>query len=303
MSNTNLSSNLQRIIQQYLNQSPDHVSPPRQQQSRTREREPFSVSQILPMMDRYHNIIEDYQNMFRLVILMASLEQTSQQLQQQQPQQMQQPQQRPQTRNPVYDYSTRRTSASSSQRPNTPMETAQRHPTPTEPGDETQQTVSFVDVVVEIDEPLENIGNSDTNIQNYISNMFQSESFRNNLFQNTGLTAPTNNSMQWYTTFSNRQANNNNNNNNTRMEEEESGLTNEQIENCTRRITYCDNDNTELLSHTCPITMEDFREGDVLLQLTVCSHAFREMDLLRWFVTHSTCPVCRHSYRNFPLNA
>jgi hypothetical protein len=169
------------------------------------------------------------------------------------------------------------------------METAQRHPTPTEPCDETQQTVSFVDVVVEIDEPLENTRNSETNIQNYISNMFQSESFRNNLFQNTGLTAPT---MQWYTTFSNRQANNN------QMEEEESGLTNEQIENCTRRITYRDNDNTELLSHTCPITMEDFREGDIILKLTDCSHAFREMDLLRWFVTHSTCPVCRHSYRN-----
>lgn len=302
MSNTNLSSNLQRIIQQYLNQSPDYVSPPRQQPPHTRGRDPFSMSQILPMMDRYHTIIEDYQNMFRLVILMASLEQASQQLQQQQPQQPQQ--QRPQTRNPVYDYSTRRTSTSTAtQRPNTPMETAQRHNTPTEPGDDTQQqqTVSFVDVVVEIDEPLETIGNNETNLQSYISNMFQSESFRNNLFQNTGLTAPTNNSMQWYTTFSNRQANNNSNNN-TRMEEEESGLTNEQIENCTRRITYRDNDNTELLSHTCPITMEDFREGDVLLQLTVCSHAFREMDLLRWFVTHSTCPVCRHSYRNLHLN-
>ena len=294
--NTNLSSNLQRIIQQYLNDSPDHGRNPRQQPSRTRGREPFSVSQILPMMDRYHTIIEDYQNIFRLVILMASLEQTSQQLQQQ----PQQQQQRPQTRNPVYDYATRRTSAAS-QRPNAPMETAQRHNTPTEPGDETppQQTVSFVDVVVEIDEPLETIGSSETNLQNYISNMFQSESFRNNLFQNTGLTAPTNNSMQWYTTFSNRQANNNI----LRTEEEESGLSNEQIEHCTRRITYRDNDNTELLSHTCPITMEDFREGDVLLQLTDCSHAFREMDLLRWFVTHSTCPVCRHSYRNFPLNA
>jgi hypothetical protein len=286
--NNNLSSNLQRIIQQYLNDSPDYVSPPRQHQP-TRGREPFSVSQILPMMDRYHNIIEDYQNMFRLVILLASLEQTSQQ-----------PQQRPQTRNPVYDYSNRRT-YNASQRPNTPMETAQRHPTPTEPGDETQQTVSFVDVVVEIDEPLETIGSSDANLQNYISNMFQNESFRNNLFQNTGLTPPTNNSMQWYTTFSNTNPNNRQTTSN-RMEEDDSGLTNEQIENCTRRITYLDNDNTELLSHTCPITMEDFREGDVLLQLTDCSHAFREMDLLRWFVTHSTCPVCRHSYRNLPLN-
>jgi hypothetical protein len=293
--NNNLSSNLQRIIQQYLNQSPDHVRNPRQPPPRTRARESFSMSQILPMMERYHNIMEDYQNMFRLVILMASLEQTSQQLQQQQQQQQQQQPHIPQTRPPVFDYSNIR--AASADRP---METAQRHPTPTEPGEETQQqqpqTVSFVDVVVEIDEPLETTGNSETNLQNYISNMFQSESFRNNLFQNTGLTS---NTMQWYTSFSNannRQANRN------QMEEEESGLSNEQIENCTRRITYRDNNHTELLSHTCPITMEDFREGDVLLQLTDCSHAFREMDLLRWFVTHSTCPVCRRSYRNFPLN-
>ena len=295
MSNPNLSSNLQRIIQQYLNQSPDYVSQPRQPSPpQLRGREPFSVSQILPMMDRYHNIIEDYQNMFRLVILMASLEQTSHQQQQQQHQHQHQPQSRPPTRNPFYNF------------PNTTPETSttQRH-TPTEPGNETQQhqTVSFVDVVVEIDEPLENLsqtnpGNGETNLQNYISNMFQSESFRNNLFQNTGLTAPTNtNNMQWYTTFANttRQTN-------TRMEEEDLGLTNEQIDICTRRITYRDNDNTELLSHTCPITMEDFREGDILLQLTDCSHAFREMDLLRWFITHSTCPVCRHSYRNLPLN-
>jgi hypothetical protein len=92
--------------------------------------------------------------------------------------------------------------------------------------------------------------------------------------------------MQWFTSFTN-----------TSNPERESGLTNEEIENYTRRFIYA-NDMTELITHTCPITMEDFCPGDVLLQLTECSHVFREMDLLRWFVTRSTCPVCRHSYHS-----
>jgi len=287
MSSSSTSENLQRIIQQYLNQNTNNSNiPPLNRNHSTNERAGFSLNHVIQMMNRYHTIIEEYQNTFRLVILMSSFEQS---LQRQQTEYHNPNTQLPMGRNP----SINPVNTNTTTHVNNNIQTSQRH-TSTEPGNESQ-TVSFVDVVVEIDEPFENLtqtllGNGgNQNIQNLVSNIFQNENFRNNIIQNTGITPSTN--MQWFTSFINSST----------TSEEDTGLTNEQIENCTNRIVY-QNNTTELISNTCPITMEDFREGDVLLKLTECSHAFREMDLLRWFVTHSTCPVCRHSYHNFPLN-
>jgi len=287
MSSSSISANLQRIIQNYLNQTTSN-QPSNQPSNRINEREPFSMNQVVQLMNQYHTIMEDYQNVFRLVILMASMEQTLQR---------QSHQRQTSSRNPLFNPTT--TPIPPVVHPTDPeIQTSARHQ-PTEPGTETQ-TISFVDVVVEIDEPFENLSQTfsgtgeNQHVQNFVSNMFQNENFRNNILRTTGITPPTN--MQWYTSIINAS-----NTAATESNREDEGLTNSQIENCTRRFVY-QNGLTELLSHTCPITMEDFREGDVLLQLTECSHAFREMDLLRWFVTHSTCPVCRHSYYNFPLN-
>lgn len=316
-------SNLQRIIQQHLNQDQNNIPfsstnrPSATNSNNTNnEIEPFSMNRVMQIMNRYHTIMEEYQNIFRLFMLMSSLEQTLQnqqrQQQQQQQQQRQQQQQLPRPSTSHYRNQTRIPPRNPFYNPPNPIgppntlnqentTTSQRH-LQTEPGNETQQTVSFVDVVVELDENFDSeltqslLGNhedeNNQHIQNFVSNMFQNENFRNNILQTTGITPSTN--MQWFTSVVNSS-------NLSSEEREHQGLTNEQIENCTRRFTYRTG-LTELLSHTCPITMEDFREGDVLLQLTECSHAFREMDLLRWFVTHSTCPVCRHSYHNFTLN-
>lgn len=287
MSSSSTSAILQRIIQQYLNQDINNSNlPPLNRNHSINERDPFSLNHIIQMMNRYHTIIEEYQNTFRLIISMYSLEQT---LQRQQTEYHNPISQTLPRRNPIFNP----LNANTTTHTNNNIQTSQRH-TSTEPGSETQ-TVSFVDVVVEIDEPFENLtqtllGNDgNQNIQNLVSNIFQDENFRNNIIQNTGITPSTN--MQWFTSFINAPI----------TSQENTGLTNEQIENCTNRIVY-QNNTTELLSHTCPITMEDFREGDTILKLTECSHTFREMDLLRWFVTHSTCPVCRHSYQDSPLN-
>lgn len=43
----------------------------------------------------------------------------------------------------------------------------------------------------------------------------------------------------------------------------------------------------------CPISMEEFREGEVICRLNRCSHTFKRQPLRRWLRNHNTCPVCR----------
>lgn len=326
MSSSN-SSQWQTIFQQYLNQD-RNIQPTNPLNSSINSNRSFSMNNVIQLMNQYHTIIQEYQNLFRLVILMESLHQTAHLNQLEQQTLPQQPQHLPrttQTRMPRVNprtstipvsqppttsstlsenirYYANRNAELSSSSSSPPIYSSSSPPSSssypsnlslprtTEPSPEentdSSQNISFVDLVVEIDDQFTEIfGNtniSNQSTQNLINNLFQNDQFRNTIIQNTGITPSTN--MQWFTSIVNSQA------------IEETGLTNEQIERYTRRITY-ENEMPGLLSHTCPITMEDFREGDVLLQLTECSHTFREMDLLRWFVTHSTCPVCRHSYQ------
>ena len=46
---------------------------------------------------------------------------------------------------------------------------------------------------------------------------------------------------------------------------------------------------------TCPISMEEFREGDQLCRLNRCQHTFKKEPLRRWLRNHNTCPVCREN--------
>lgn len=49
----------------------------------------------------------------------------------------------------------------------------------------------------------------------------------------------------------------------------------------------------------CPISMEDFMEGDSILQIRSCGHRFKEAPLLIWFRRDSRCPICRYDIRNY----
>lgn len=42
----------------------------------------------------------------------------------------------------------------------------------------------------------------------------------------------------------------------------------------------------------CPICRDDFKEGDQLRKITVCSHVFHEDCLENWFKYNEACPVC-----------
>uniref|UniRef100_A0A6C0D3C3 RING-type domain-containing protein n=1 Tax=viral metagenome TaxID=1070528 RepID=A0A6C0D3C3_9ZZZZ len=71
--------------------------------------------------------------------------------------------------------------------------------------------------------------------------------------------------------------------------------TQEQIEQATERFIFS---NESIVSNTqCPITMEEFAEGDEIMRIRHCGHAFRESSITNWFNTNVRCPVCRHDIR------
>jgi hypothetical protein len=73
--------------------------------------------------------------------------------------------------------------------------------------------------------------------------------------------------------------------------------TREQIDNSTELITY--NRNLNIISHTCPITLDDFQDGDIVRQIKHCKHTFHEVSIQNWFRTNVRCPVCRYDIRDY----
>lgn len=75
-------------------------------------------------------------------------------------------------------------------------------------------------------------------------------------------------------------------------------LTEEQIGLATEYILYDSSRNqTE-----CPITLEQFQEGEQVCRIIPCGHIFKETSLTRWFYRNNRCPVCRYDIRNYQPN-
>jgi hypothetical protein len=69
----------------------------------------------------------------------------------------------------------------------------------------------------------------------------------------------------------------------------------EQIETATRMVSFQEIEDP--INNTCPITMESFSPGQIVMQITHCGHIFNSTHLHSWFRTHVKCPVCRHDIR------
>jgi hypothetical protein len=69
-----------------------------------------------------------------------------------------------------------------------------------------------------------------------------------------------------------------------------SRLSNTQIANNTRTIVY---DASLCNEPRCPVSLDDFEQGESILQITRCGHYFKSEALLEWFRRNSHCPVCR----------
>lgn len=72
--------------------------------------------------------------------------------------------------------------------------------------------------------------------------------------------------------------------------------TQEEIDNATESIIY--NTDMELGQERCPISLEDFNDGDQLLRIRHCGHIFGNLSLQSWFNSNVRCPVCRFDIRD-----
>ena len=73
--------------------------------------------------------------------------------------------------------------------------------------------------------------------------------------------------------------------------------TNEQIQNASRIIRYGNIENP--LSQSCPISLDEFQENNMVRQLLHCGHLFHQSQFDEWFQNNVRCPVCRYDIRNY----
>lgn len=73
--------------------------------------------------------------------------------------------------------------------------------------------------------------------------------------------------------------------------------TQSQIEAATRRVRYCDI--VSPMNRSCPISLEQFEDNDMVSVIRQCNHIFRTEELNTWFRSNCRCPVCRYDIRNY----
>lgn len=71
------------------------------------------------------------------------------------------------------------------------------------------------------------------------------------------------------------------------------GLTDEEYQRITQTITYDASINID--DSRCPITLQNFNQGQEVAQIRNCQHTFSPSALRQWFNSHQTCPVCRNN--------
>ena len=70
-----------------------------------------------------------------------------------------------------------------------------------------------------------------------------------------------------------------------------------QIAQSTELITY--EENELFLNRRCPISLEEFRNGEQIRRIIHCGHCFNTLSFDRWFSRNVRCPVCRYDIRDY----
>jgi hypothetical protein len=73
--------------------------------------------------------------------------------------------------------------------------------------------------------------------------------------------------------------------------------TRDEIERATELMEY--RPLMELSNLNCPITLEEFQEGDLLRRIRYCGHTFKSQSLDDWFTMNVRCPICRYDIRTY----
>jgi hypothetical protein len=77
--------------------------------------------------------------------------------------------------------------------------------------------------------------------------------------------------------------------------------TQSQIETATRRVRY--SDILTPVNRSCPISLENFNDSDMVTLIRFCGHIFNSEQLNTWFRSNCRCPVCRYDIRSYNANA
>lgn len=70
-----------------------------------------------------------------------------------------------------------------------------------------------------------------------------------------------------------------------------------QIAQSTDLVTY--QDTGLFLNRSCPINLEEFRNGEQIRRIIHCGHCFNTSSFDRWFSRNVRCPVCRYDIRDY----
>jgi hypothetical protein len=73
-----------------------------------------------------------------------------------------------------------------------------------------------------------------------------------------------------------------------------------QIEAATRTVRY--GDIISPINRSCPISLENFDDSDIVTIIRFCGHIFNREELDTWFRSNCRCPVCRYDVRNYQAN-
>ena len=81
------------------------------------------------------------------------------------------------------------------------------------------------------------------------------------------------------------------------QQSQSTSLTSQEIQNATELFIHDSSISNTLLYNTCPITLEEFREGEPIMRIIHCGHIFKAFELQRWFLRNTKCPSCRYDIR------
>lgn len=76
-----------------------------------------------------------------------------------------------------------------------------------------------------------------------------------------------------------------------------SAATNDQIHRATMNTTF--GNVLSPVNATCPISRDEFNDESEITMIRGCNHIFNRTSLREWFVSHSTCPMCRGDIREY----
>ena len=75
-------------------------------------------------------------------------------------------------------------------------------------------------------------------------------------------------------------------------------LSQAQIQQNTSTFTYSEQSQEHVRETRCPISLENFQNGDSLCQIIGCGHVFLHTNLMSWFSRSHQCPICRYDVMN-----